>query len=336
MSGAYRVDRKWFEGERSSGEPGAAGAVSMPDRQPSTGRVRMGRSRWWLPMLCLLALQAQAQEVVRNDEFLHADRPEAWAMNRVAAASLLTAFGETPRLAPGQWAVAAEAGSVPRLSETQRRVGFDGDKIEDLNKSPAFARLRFQLGLSAGWVAELGYTPPLAINGARPHNLLAASIGRRLFERGAFSLSARAFGQHGAIDGDITCPRELENVTAPQQNPYGCEAASNDRISVNDYGVDATAGWNAGHWHWHATGGVVRTELQVQVDALTFGFRDRSRLVADGVLRYAALGVRRDFGSHWSVGTELLHVPLDVRRGPGADVRSELFTSWRVQLRYAR
>lgn len=296
----------------------------------------MGRSRWFLSLLCLVALQAHAQEVVRQDEVLHSDRPEAWAMNRVAAASLLTAFGETPRLEPGQWALAAEAGNVPRLSENQRRVGFDGDKLEDLNKSPAFARLRAQLGLPAGWTAEFGYTPPVAINGARPHALVAAAIGRRLFERGAFSLSARAFGQHGAIDGDITCPRALAHATDPQQNPYGCEAASKDRISVNDYGIDATAGWSAGAWHWHATGGVVRSELQAQVDALTFGFRDRSRLVANGVLRYAALGVRRDLGAHWSVATEVLHVPLDVRRAADADVHGEPFTSWRLQLRYAR
>ena len=291
---------------------------------------------WWLSLLCLAAPLAQAQEVVRQDENLNADRPEAWAMNRVAAASLLTSFGETPVLEPGQWALAAEAGDVPRLSASQRRVGFNGDKIEDLNKSPVFARLRWQIGLPGGWLAEVGYTPPLAINGAKPHNLVAASIGRRVFARGAFSLSARAFGQHGAIDGDITCPRDLANVADPQQNPYGCEAASNDRISVNDYGIDATAGWDTGRWHWHATGGVVRTELQAQVDALTFGFRDRSRLVADGVLRYAAIGVRRDLGTHWSVATEVLHVPLDVRRGPDAAVRSEPLTSWRLQLRYAR
>jgi len=298
----------------------------------------MRRPGWCLWLLCLSALQAQAQaqEVVREDEFLHAHRPEAWAMNRVAAASLLTSFGATPRLQPWQWAMTAEAGDVPRLSESQRRVGFNGDKIEDLNKSPAFARLRLQVGLPAGWVAEFGYTPPLAINGAKPHNLVAASIGRRLFERGAFSLSARAFGQHGAIDGDITCPASLADVVDPEQNPYGCEAASRDRISVNDYGLDMSAGWDAGPWHWHATGGVVRTELQAQVDALTFGFRDRSRLVADGVLRYAALGLRRDLGAHWSVGTEVLHVPLDVRRGPDAPVRSEPLTSWRLQLRYAR
>ena len=81
------------------------GATAAVDSQPGAC---MRRPRSWLPLLslCLLALQAQAQEVVRQDEFLHADRPEACAMNRVAAASLLTAFGETPRLQPWHWTLA--------------------------------------------------------------------------------------------------------------------------------------------------------------------------------------------------------------------------------------
>ena len=291
----------------------------------------------WLSMVFmgLVAQYAQAQQVVRQDERLASDRPEAWAMRRVAGASLMTAFGEIPALAPGQWSLALEAGEVPRLSTAQRRVGFNGDKIEDLNKSPVFGRIRLGLGLPAGWVAELGYTPPLAINGVRPRNLVALAVGHRVFERGRFNLSARAFGQHGAIEGDITCPAELVGVTDLERNPYGCQAASNDRISVNDYGVDLTSGWNTGRWHWHGELGVVRTELQVRVDALTFDVRDRSRLMANGVVHYTALGVRRDLGRHWSLGTELLHVPLRVRRGPDAASQSEPLTSLRLQLRYA-
>lgn len=296
----------------------------------------MRRLRWLsMVSLCLATQLVHAQAVVRQDELLASDRPEAWAMNRVAASSLMTAFGEIPALEPWQWGLALEAGEVPRLSAVQRRVGFNGDKFEDLNKSPVFGRLRLRLGLPAGWIAELGYTPPLAINGARPRDLVALAFGHRLIERGGFSLSARAFGQHGGVEGDITCPAGLVGVADIEQNPYGCQAASNDRISVNDYGVDLTSGWNAGPWHWHASLGAVRTELQVQVDALTFDVRDRSRLVANGVLRYAAIGVRRDLGRHWSLGTEWLHVPLSVRRGPGAASESDPLTSWRVQLRYA-
>ena len=102
----------------------------------------------------LLAIQsAIGQTITRNDENLNSDRPEAWAMNYIAASTLMTAFGETPALTPGLWDVAVKLGVVPRLSQTQRLVGFNGTKEEDLNKSPLFGRLHFKVGLAARWVA---------------------------------------------------------------------------------------------------------------------------------------------------------------------------------------
>ncbi len=275
-----------------------------------------------------------AQPVAGGSETLASDRPEAWAMNYLTATTFLTAFGEVPAPAPWRWAIATELGHIPRLSDAQRRVGFDGTKLEDLNKSPVFGRLRFTLGLPHGWVTELAYTPPVPINGARTRDLVALAIGRRLLERGAWTLSARAFGQNGSVRGDITCPAELANVTDRARNPYGCQAASNDRLTMNYYGADLTAGWNAGAWHLHGGVGAVRTELAVQVDALTDGVRDRTRLLARDVLPYFALGLRRDLDRRWSVAAEVMHVPLDVRRSPGLASESEPLTSVRVQLRY--
>jgi len=105
-------------------------------------------------------------------------------------------------------------------------------------------------------------------------------------------------------------------------------------VTLNYYGVDLVSGWNAGRWHWHADMGVARTETQVQVDALTFDARDRSRLVARGVLPFVAVGSARDLGAHWRVGVELLHVPLSVRRGPDAPRENDPLTSLRLQVRY--
>ena len=76
-------------------------------------------------------------------------------MNYFAASSLMTSFGESPELRPGRWSVAAELGHIPRLSDAQRRVGFNGFKTEDLNKSPVFGRLRLWLGLPAGFYQGL-------------------------------------------------------------------------------------------------------------------------------------------------------------------------------------
>ena len=70
------------------------------------------------------------------------------------------------------------------------------------------------------------------------------------------------------------------------------------------------------------------------MDARTFDVRDRSRLTAHGVLPFATLGASRDVDRHWSLGAEVLYVPLRVRREPGAARRIEPLTSLRLQLRY--
>ena len=291
-----------------------------------------------LPLLSALLLFGQcvhAQTVINDHEVLAGDRPEAWAMNYMAATSYMTAFGDNSALGPGQWSLSAELGSIPRLSATQRQVGFSGDKVEDLNKSPVFGRLHLALGLPAGWVAELGYTPPLAINGARPHDLIAVAFGHRVIARDNWQLSARVFGQHGSVTGDITCPAELAGIVDSELNPYGCQAASHDSVTLNYYGTDLTVGGGTVSWHWHAGFGVVRTELGVQVDALTFSYLDRTRLTANGMHRYFALGTSRELNPRWSLGAELLYVPLSVRRTLGADSENDPLTSIRLQLRYS-
>lgn len=293
-----------------------------------------GALAFLLTLLLLGSPGAGAQAVVRNDQHLAFDRPEAWAMKYSAGSTLMTAFGEAPALAAGRWSVAFDLGRIPRLSEAQQRVGFNGLKQEDLNKAPAFGRMRLMLGLPGAWVAELGYTPPLTINGTRARDLVAFAIGRRVFDGDRFTLSVRAFGQHGRVQGDITCPGRLADVPDRQRNPFDCRAPSDDRVALEYYGAELTSAWAAGPWHAHAGVGAARTELAVQVDALTFDVRDRSRLVARGVLPFATIGGSREMSARWNLGLEALHVPLRVRRAPGAPRESDPLTSLRLQLRY--
>lgn len=277
---------------------------------------------------------ASAQVVVHNDENLASNRPEAWAMNYVAASSLMTAFGETPVLGVWRWGVALDLGYIPRLSEAQQRVGFNGIKLEDLNRSPVFGRLRLILGLPGDFVAELGYTPPLSIDGTQPLDLVALSIGRRLFEHDSFTLSAQLFGQHGRAQGDITCPARLAGIANGQQNPFGCRSPSNDHIKLNYYGAELTSAWTQGPWHVHASVGDVRTEFAVQVDAFTFNVHDRSYLVARGSMPFGTIGAGWDLDAHWNLGVEVLYVPLRVQREPNASTQNDPLTSLRLQLLY--
>jgi hypothetical protein len=295
-----------------------------------------GHSRLLKLLLAVVALsagEANAQPVIGAVERLSPDRPEAWAMNFFTLASAMTGFGASPRLAPGQWSAAAELGQIPHLSDRQQRVGFSGFKREDLNKSPAIGRLRGMIGLPRGWIAELGYTPPLEIDGTRTHDLFAAAVGRRLLERGEFSVSARVFGQHGQVGSDITCPAELAGIDDAQRNPYGCRRPSRDRLQLNYYGIDLTLARQYGPWEWHAGMAAVRTETEVQVDAHTYGVHDRSRLVAKDMLPAITIGTTRAF-DHWQWGVEVLYVPLHVRRDEGGSSESDPLVSVRLQLRY--
>lgn len=277
---------------------------------------------------------AQAQTVVRNDERLAPDRPEAWAMNYFTASSFMTGFGPSPELTPWQWAAAVELGHIPRLSDRQERVGLGGFKEEDLNKSPVIGRLRGMLGVPGGWVVELGYTPPLEIDGARPHDLLAVAVGRHLFANGDLSASTRLFGQHGQVGGDITCPAALAGVEDAARNPYGCRAASHDRLRMNYYGLELILGWRRGAWQWHAGAAAVRTETEVQVDAYTYDVHDRSRLVAKDLLPAFTVGLSRSSGNHWRWGAEVLYVPLQVRRDANRPREDDPLVSMRLHLRY--
>ncbi len=285
-------------------------------------------------LLSALATGARGQAVVRFDESLGRTRPEAWALNYVAASTFMTAFGAMPALAPGSWRAAVDFGNIPRLDEGQQRVGLRATKQEDLNKTPVFGRVRVAVGLPGAFVAELGYTPPVEIGGARPYDLFSLSLGRRLLEHEGFAFSARAFGQHGRVRGDVTCPARLAGVDDPGRNPFGCRAPSDDRTKLGYYGLDATASWASGPWRAWAGGGAVRAELSVQVDALTFGVRDRSKLTARGTIGFATLGGGRELGDGWSFGAEVLHVPLRVQRETGGPVRSDPLTSLRLQLAY--
>jgi hypothetical protein len=285
--------------------------------------------------LLLLAPAAWAQTVVSSNQTVATDSPEAWAMRTFAGTTLMTSFGDVTRVAPWRWSAAVDLGAIPHLSEAQQQVGFGGFKNEDLNKSPVFGRLRLALGLPQGWIAEPGYTPPLEIDGSRPRNLFALAVGRRVLESDGFALSLRALGQVGDVTGDITCPARLAGVADPVQNPYGCRAPSNDTFTTNCYGIDATAGWNAGSWSWYASAGIVRTRLSVQVDAQVYDVIDRSRLTSNASLPWFTIGTRYAFNEQWSFGVELLHVPLDVRRPPNFGLQSDPLSSVRVQLHYS-
>ena len=168
--------------------------------------------RVWALSLCFAlagSTLAQSLPISEGDQRVADDSGEAWAMRFVGASTIMTALGRAPELAAGEWAVSAEVGSIPHLDASQQQVGLGGSKQEDLNKSPVFGRGRLWIGLPGGWIGELGYTPPLRIDGTKPEDLFAGAISRRWSLGARYGLTARALGQHGRARGDVTCPADV-------------------------------------------------------------------------------------------------------------------------------
>jgi hypothetical protein len=281
-----------------------------------------------------MAPAASAQLINDSREHVAFDSPEGWAMAWVTSSSLMTGFGGPPTGAPGRVFMSVDFGSIPHLSTSQQRVGFGGLKDEDLNKSPLFGRLRLGLKLPARWHAELGWTPPLRIDGARARDLFALAVGRSLIERDRWRWTLRLHGQHGQVQGDITCPRALAGNPDRSINRYGCIEASTDRIALRYYALESSFAWGpAGGLRGHASLGLARFEPVVQVEARSANLISRPRLNSSGEAPYFALGVSRPLSRRWEAAVEALYVPLQVERRDRAG-ENDPYWSLRLQLRY--
>lgn len=292
--------------------------------------------RSWLLALCLASPGAFAQTVVENPEVLPMSRPEAWAMAWLSQGTAFQGFGPASAQAPGTFHLGAELGQLPHISSGRRRVGRDGTKLEDLNKSPVFGRVRAWIGLPAGVTLELGWTPPLAIGGARSRGMVAVALERPLWHRDNWMGSIRVAHRRGEVRGDITCSRAVAaNPPGSSANPFGCRAPSNDRFRERARSIELTTALAMADGRVRPFASVTRTWLRVatQLDAEVFGVIDRSRLDARDSLGSAALGVMADAPGGWQWTLGLQWTPLEVRRQGDLRARSDDLWSLRLMLR---
>ncbi|HSN67857.1 MAG TPA: hypothetical protein VLV48_01340, partial [Thermoanaerobaculia bacterium] len=283
-------------------------------------RVDLSRAVALLLASILVASAASAQPVVEETIDLEFDRPESWAMKFFAGVTLPVAAAMDRPLPPGAFAIEFEAITIPSLSPSQRKVGFDGIKEEDLNKLPALGRGRLVVGLPGGLHAMAGWVPPLEISGVKG-NLLSAEIGREIPLFRDWSASVRAFAQDGKIEGAFTCWDEvLEFPPASPGNPFACEELSEDEYSIQVMGGEIQVGRAidrlGGPWI-HAGAAAAAMDAEFQVSALRSGFLDRTLLRSDGTIVTYNAGARWALASGITVGGEVVYSPLSVDRNDG-------------------
>ena len=190
--------------------------------------------------------------VLDDIERIAFDRPEAWTLKYFTSVSILSGLGTPVATTPGTLDVSLEGGYVPSLDEEQRRVGFIGSKVEDLNRTSLFGRVRITLGLPGNFSLTVGVVPPIELDGVTPR-LLGVAVGRPIFDSSSWRLGIRLHGQMGAIEGDLTCPRSIAGLSDSQLNPDDCLEPSSDEAQQNYIGLEVSATpkiWG-GRWQPH-------------------------------------------------------------------------------------
>ena len=275
-------------------------------------------------LFLLIAAAGPALALPGFTEELDATRTEAWAMRWFAAIATPTMFGVAGETEPWSFELALEGGSIPSLSEDERRVGFNGTKVEDINRSPLFGRPVARLGLPADFTLSAGWVPPIDFDGVTP-NLVSLALARPIWTGERGRLGAQVFYLDGKIEGDISCPQsEVDAGDDPAANPFGCEQASNDTMSITSWGLELGYTWRATTTvDLFVTGLWQQLDSEFQVRATYDGFVDRNRLVYDGDDYAWTAGVGWQTTAQLRLAGELFYSPLDVIRDPTGHGPSE-------------
>ena len=272
-------------------------------------------------------------QVIDDVEELDWDRPEAWAMKFFNSVSLLTGLGAPEERRKWSFEIGLELDTIPQLSEDQRRIGFNGAKVEDLNRLPAFFRPRLTIGLPARFSLDVAWVPPVKLQGLTT-NLFAIGLERPFYTAGKLVLGGRIYGQIGKINGDFTCTEEEASYPpGPPDNIWGCEAPSDDELSLNYVGLAFTGGYRVKKttFHWGLAANYM--DMEFQVNALTDGIEDRSLLLASGWTWSINGGASWKLSERFSIAAELLYSPLSVARPPSTETENDPLFNLRTMLR---
>lgn len=288
---------------------------------------------------------ASAQEVVRGTEHLDSDRPEAWAAKYFTSTTFLGGFGVPRQVDPGALVLSGELVWVPSLTTEQRRVGFQGTKLEDLNKAPVFGRPRITVGLPGNFATTVAFVPPVETFGVKPR-LVALALERPIYTSESWAAGWRAYGQLGSVEAAFTCPEEAVTL-APGSllNPTGCLEPSSDVAKLRYLGLelsfgDVTPGRRVAR---HAAVAVNYLDNVFEVNALRFDFHggptrteflDRTVQRSDGVTLSLSGGVALVLTDRLEGAIDVFYTPLWVRRQAGSRRQNDGLLNAKALLRY--
>ena len=242
--------------------------------------------------------------------------PEGWAMAFMNAST--QNLGQMPPRSVniGDVSISAELSSIPHLTKDQQRIGFGGFKDEDLNKSPAFGRLRANVGLPGDINAEISWTPPLKINNSKPNDLWGAALSKSIINNQNIGIGLRLFMLRGGITASVTCSEDVVSF-APHtlENFVGCIGLSNDKLHINQEGAEIFISFNNPSkmlpWISLASSSI---DSSVDIDAPLADGRERITVHSSGSIKTISFGFNYDLNKRLGFNISSSYTPLDVER----------------------
>ena len=266
--------------------------------------------------LITLALLMFFSSIAYSDQNVDLDSPEGWAMAFMTASAQNLGQAPPHSVNVRDISVSAELSSIPRLSKEQQKIGFGGFKDEDLNKSPAFGRLRANVGLPWNVDAEISWTPPLKINNSKPDHLWGAALSKPLFDNERISVGLRLFLLRGGVIASVTCSEDTINF-APYtlQNTAGCIGLSDDKLQMDHEGVEVFLSFNntSNIIPWISLAST-NIDNAVEIDAPLEIGRERATVYSSGTIQTLSFGLNYDISENWSLNAASSYTPLDVQR----------------------
>ena len=283
--------------------------------------------------LIILALLMFFSCIAHGDQKVDLDSPEGWAMAFMTTSAQNLGHVPPHSVNIRDISISAELSSIPRLSKEQQRIGFGGFKDEDLNKSPAFGRLRANIGLPWNLDAEISWTPPLQINDSKRDHVWGAALSKPLFNNEKISMGLRLFLLRGGVTASVTCSEDTINF-APYtpQNTAGCVGLSEDKLQMDHEGVEVFLSFNNSSkilpWVSLASSNI---DNSVEIDAPLEVGRERATVYSSGTIQTLSFGFNYDIRENWSLNAASSYTPLDVQR-PNDNSDNDDFWNVRVGL----
>jgi hypothetical protein len=265
------------------------------------------------------------------------DSPELWGMKFAAAVTEFTGLGALEPLERGAVELGFEAGSIPALTREERRIGFDGTKVEEIDRGPAYGRIRGRIGLPAGFELGLGLVPPVELDGLEPL-LLSASLSRLLRPGPRFRLGAELAAHGGRFEGDITCHHDAAAAGDDVElNPLGCEEPSDDHVEIRTASlalVGSLVPGRPGGFSPYLRLAAQYLDGRFEVGARYDGLVDETVLAGDDLLGAVAIGGAWEPAPAWRLAGEAAYTPLELRRAGETEDQSvfnfRLQVAWRL------